>query len=279
MLRSLATVTICTAALVCQLDPAEASSLRPGFATGTLGQTDDGSSGSISLGFTVDFYGLTYDSLYVNNNGNLTFGASFGAYSPTALHNAGQAIIAPFFADVDTANGIGNAVTYGTGSIEGRDAFAANWIDVNYYNNSTHPDRLNSFQVVLIDRSDTGLGNFDIEFNYERIVWEAGTASGADLMGLGGSAARAGYSAGNGDETQSMEFTGSGVNGAFVDGGLNALSTTSNTGIAGRHLYEMRRTPNVAIVAPTPVPLPSSASLLLAAFGLLAYRQRRLKAH
>jgi hypothetical protein len=56
------------------------------------------------------------------------------------------------------------------------------------------PDRqAQHFQLVLIERSDTGAGNFDFEFNYDQIQWEARNASGG-VNGLGGSSARAGFS-------------------------------------------------------------------------------------
>jgi hypothetical protein len=67
-------------------------------------------------------------------------------------------------------------VTYGSGTADGRQAFGVNWIDVGYFSSRT--DKLNQFQLVLIDRSDTGAGNFDIEFNYGNILWETGEASG-----------------------------------------------------------------------------------------------------
>ena len=56
-------------------------------------------------------------------------------------------------------------------------------------------------------------GNFDIYFNYDRIEWEAGDASGGS-NGLGGISARAGYSNGSGS---ALELTGSGVAGSFLD--------------------------------------------------------------
>ncbi|MCK7490428.1 MAG: hypothetical protein MZW92_00410 [Comamonadaceae bacterium] len=70
---------------------------------------------------------------------------------------------------------------------------ASTWIDVGYF--STAADKLNSFQLILTDRSDTGAGNFDIEFNYDRILWETGGAGGG-VNGFGGTSAAAGYTDG-----------------------------------------------------------------------------------
>ena len=86
---------------------------------------------------------------------------------------------------------------------------------VGYFSNQA--DKLNNFQIILVDRSDTGAGNFDIYFNYTRIRWETGSASGG-YAGLGGSSARAGYSEGTGEAGTSYEMAGSAVNGALLDG-------------------------------------------------------------
>jgi len=42
----------------------------PGFNSSTLPANDDGSTGLVSIGFSANFFGTTYTSLYVNNNGN-----------------------------------------------------------------------------------------------------------------------------------------------------------------------------------------------------------------
>jgi hypothetical protein len=42
---------------------------------------DDGSLGPISLPFTFTLYGTNYNSVYINNNGNLTFSAPSSAYT------------------------------------------------------------------------------------------------------------------------------------------------------------------------------------------------------
>ncbi len=40
-------------------------------------ENDDGSSGLISLGFTFDLFGSAQTDCYINNNGNISFGAPF----------------------------------------------------------------------------------------------------------------------------------------------------------------------------------------------------------
>ena len=57
-----------------------------------------------------------------------------------------------------------------------------NWPGVGcYYENDSVTD---DFQLILIDRPDTGYrcpgDDFQIEFNYGSIQWDAGQASGGD---------------------------------------------------------------------------------------------------
>jgi hypothetical protein len=216
---------------------AQAAAVIPGvFNSNSLSGNDDGSTGLVPIGFSVNFFGTTFTDLYVNNNGNITFNTYLSTYTPFGLTSSiGTSIIAPFFADVDTR--VGNIVTYGPGIMGGRNAFGANWIDVGYF--SEHTDKLNTFQLILVDRSDVSPGDFDIIFNYDKIQWETGDASGGS-NGLGGSSAHVGYSNGTGNNGTNLELPGSGVNGAFLDGGPHALISFSNVGVPGRYLFEVR---------------------------------------
>ena len=201
--------------------------ILPGFNQNTLAPNDDGSSGLTPLGFNADFFGTTYNSAYVNNNGNITFTGPLFTFTPFSLLSTATPIIAPFFADVDTRSG--NPVTYGTGTVGGQAAFGVNWLGVRHFSaagggNNGLPT--NSFQLVMVDRSDIAPGDFDFEFNYQQIQWESGTASGGNSQGLGGFSARAGYSNGS---TAAYEIAGSAVNGAFLDNGPAATSLVQNT--------------------------------------------------
>lgn len=200
--------------------------IRAGFNANTLAANDDGSTAAIPIGFNANFFGLNFNSVFVNNNGNFTFDQPLPSFTPFNLLTQNRAIIAPFFADVDTR--AGNIVSFGNGTVGGRNAFAANWLDVRHFSatNPANTGTTNRFQAVLVDRSDTGAGNFDIEFNYERVLWESGTASGGNNAGLGGSSARAGFSNGS---TDALELAGSAVNGAFLDSGPAATSLIQNS--------------------------------------------------
>ncbi len=257
--------------MVAVVGTASAAPIRTGFDANTLAANDDGSTGAVSIGFTLNFFGINRNTLFVNNNGNVTLDSSLGSFTPFDLNTTGREIIAPFFADVDTGNNVGQEVTFGNGTVNGRNAFGVNWIDVNYFNNFVDNGILNDFQLVLIDRSDTGVGNFDIEFNYEDILWETGTASGGNSLGLGGTSARVGFSNGTGT---SFEFDGSAINGAFLNGGANALISNSNVGIDGRYVFEARS----GTINPSVVPVPAALPLLataLCGFGLISWRKKR----
>jgi hypothetical protein len=205
------------------------NAIRPGFDQQVLGPNDDESTDRVPIGFPVIYFGSTNTTLYVNNNGNVTFDSAQGAYTPTPLNNLGIKIIAPYWADVDTRNPASDVVRYGTNTVNGRRAFAANWVNVGYF--SWHVDLLLSCQLVIIDRSDIGSGDFDMEFNYYRVQWQLGDASKT-------SPPRVGYSDGSND----FELPGSGLVGSFVD--TNVLSGliyhSLNNSVPGRYVFYFR---------------------------------------
>ncbi len=249
--------------------PVHAFGIRAGFDSLTLGEIDDGPSLIANLGFSIDFGSGTYSTVWVNNNGNATFDSAFPSYTPAPLGAIGQPILAPFFADVDATNASNLnylTVSYGTGTVDGRNAFGITWRDVGYFYRGD--DKLNTFQLVIIDRSDRGAGDWDLEFNYEQIEWEVG-----DVHGSGGLAddpfdptARVGWSDGLGNVTQ---LPGSGTPGALIDGGPNALTAGQYaTGSSGNYLF----TASGGLL----VSEPGTASLV--ALGLLGLGWQRRRA-
>jgi hypothetical protein len=205
-----------------------------------LNRNDDGSTNQVALPFSIDFWGKTYDKTFVNNNGNVTFDEPLGIYTPFALTAPQQAIIAPFFADVDTRSG-GDTVKYGWGNttFDSHRAFCANWVDVGYYNQ--HYDKLNSFQLLLVDRSDIRNGDFDIVFNYGSINWETGDAS-EGVNGFGGESARVGFANGDGTNINSYELPLSGHDGALLDSNpaTGLIHNSIGTNRDGRYVWHIR---------------------------------------
>jgi Tol biopolymer transport system component len=223
----------------------------PGFTPTFLPANDDGSSGVVPIGFTIDLFGVSFSNLFVNNNGNVTFNSPLGSFTPSQLNQLSSPIIAPFWADVDT-RGAG-IVAYGTGTLDPglpteKKVFAVTWFDVGYFGFNT--DKRNTFQLVLIDQSAAfGVGSFDIEFNYDQVQWETGDASGGNL-GLGGSSVRVGYANGTQRANTSFELPGSARPGAFLAGGPNSLVAGSqgSGGVPGRYVFPAR---NGLLVADT----------------------------
>jgi hypothetical protein len=226
------------------------SAILPGFDSVNYPGNDDGtypcgtssapigcSPEAVTLPFSLNFFGHTYNAVYVNNNGNLTLDAPLDTYTPFPLSDPGTAIIAPFFADVDTR--VGNTVNFGTGVVDGRQAFAVNWPGVGCYFENNR--QVNNFQVVLIDRSDLGPGDFDIEFNYATVQWDSGTASGGDGDCRHGSAARAGYAGGSGATGTYFEIDGSGENDALLDSAdFGLVHDSIGSEQLGRYVFPVR---------------------------------------
>ena len=207
----------------------------------TLSANDDNSTTSVPLPFGVNFYGSSFQSLWVNNNGNVTFDGPLATYTPFGLSGTSKQIIAPFFGDVDTRGAGSQPVTYGWGetTYEGHRAFCVNWVNVGYF--AGHADKLNSFQLLLVHREDSSTpGDFDIIFNYDQVQWESGDASGG-IGGLGGTSASAGFSNGSGRDGTSYQLAGSLTNGAFLDSSPSGLSNTStDSTVSGRHVFRVR---------------------------------------
>ncbi len=144
--------------------------------SGSYSALDDGSYGAVALGFNFEFYGQTYNSIYINVNGNVTFGSTYSAYSASGFPSSSvPAMIAPFWGDVDlrgTSTGT-NKAYYKLDS----NKITIQWVEVGYYNQNT--DVTNTFQLVLTDGTDPDVGiGFNTKFAYDDMNWCVGDASG-----------------------------------------------------------------------------------------------------
>ncbi|XP_056324999.1 homeobox-like protein HDP1 [Danio aesculapii] len=130
---------------------------------------DDGSSSVITLLSSFPFFGRTYQQIYVNNNGDLTFSQAFSRYVPYSFPaNGSQDIIAGLWTDLNNgASGVISYHQYTSGSVLTRATqdintyfpnlpftaswvFVATWDKVPYHLSTAET----SFQVVLISGSN-----------------------------------------------------------------------------------------------------------------------------
>ncbi|XP_056153584.1 alpha-tectorin-like [Lampris incognitus] len=148
----------------------------------TSSRSDDGSSPAITLQRSFMYFGRSYNQIYVNHNGHLTFNSSWGRYVPYCFPAHGsRALIAPFWTDLDNRrNGAVYYNQYTGGSVLQRAtrdinqyfpglSFTANWVfvatwyEVAYFSNT---GTRTTAQAVLI----TGGRHSFVLMNYGQIA-------------------------------------------------------------------------------------------------------------
>ncbi|KAK2876093.1 hypothetical protein Q8A67_020189 [Cirrhinus molitorella] len=192
---------------------------------------DDGSSSVIQLLSPFHLFGRTYQQIYVNNNGHLTFNQSSSAYTPYSFPaNRNQDIIAGLWTNLDnSARGFvsynqytsGNVLTRATQDINTHFpnlTFSASWVFVATWNKVAYYSLTNtetSFQVVLISGS-----------NYSFILMNYGD------IAVTGHPVEAGYDTIN--STHYFVIPGS-VNGSSISN----LRNSSNVNVPGRWAFRV----------------------------------------
>ncbi len=158
-------------------------------------RNDDDSSLSIPLQFNFDFYGSTFTDVFINNNGNVSFGAPFSTFTSTGFPVNGFPMLAPFWADVDTRDAVNDrsGVVYFKSE---PNRFTVIWEHVGYF--AAQFDKLNTFELIMTDGTDplVGIGN-NVGFCYDDMQWTTGSASGGS-GGFGGVPATVGANKGDG---------------------------------------------------------------------------------
>ena len=165
---------------------------RDGSFIQAMNRNDDSYTNLISFPFNFGLYGTTYSSCYINNNGNVSFNNPYYNYTPYGFPVNGFAMIAAFWADIDTRNPSSGLVWY---KIESH-RFTVIWEQVGYF--GSHADKLNTFELIFTDGTDPILGSgINVAFSYGDMQWTTGDASGGS-NGFWGVAATVGTNKGDG---------------------------------------------------------------------------------
>ncbi len=155
-------------------------------------RNDDASTAIKTIPFNFCLYGTSYNQLYINNNGNITFDVAYSTFSAVGFPSSSYVMVAPFWADVDTRDATSGLVYYKITPTY----MIVQWKNVGYF--SMQVDKINTFQLIITDGTDPILpsGN-NIAFCYGDMQWTTGSAS-SGVNGFGGTAATVGVNKGDG---------------------------------------------------------------------------------
>jgi hypothetical protein len=216
--------------------------------------------------FSINFFGTVYNSLFINENGVISFGAPLSAAPRNIadIFHAGVPVIVPYFADADMAVGgrVNRTFTFGVNTF--LDMYAT-------YQGSTDPAFRNEMQVAFFG-SETST-DFRLELNYNNILWESGDLDGG-TNGLGGIAPRVGFSDGFG---RVYEVAGSGENGLLLGRNADCLPGSLSLACNDYFFSFINGMPylNGVPIFPNRVPEPMPVTLLLTGLAFLAMLRRR----
>jgi hypothetical protein len=178
-----------------------------GFGANVLAMGDDNSSAAIALApydlAGLCFFGAPHTTMFINNNGNITFNSATGDYTPDPFPASSNPMMAPWWSDVYTSTAVAspagaNRVYWDIRQVGGLGQIVVTWYLVGYY--AANPAvKLNTFQIVIRETaaaSGTTPADYTVEYRYGQLQWTTGSASGGTL-GLGGTPAQAGFDAGD----------------------------------------------------------------------------------
>jgi hypothetical protein len=214
---------------------------------------DDISTGPHDLGFTFPFYGSSQTHVFMNSNGNLSFGAGFGAFLNGPLAGAGVPLIAPFWDDFYLYTGDMRINTSRPGE------FVSLWNGVGFYDGPG----TNTFEVILL-----GAGN-EFGFAPGSILFSYGNIDGIDHYS--NDTASAGVTNGASVYATLAPFLSS-----DPDGPMNEDQAISLSGRTFLFAPDVDRGYAVTEVHLTPVPAPPAA-VLAAVGGVALFLRRRLR--
>ena len=187
----------------CYIDPDTSWTLA-------MAPNDDGFTANIPIPFDFCFYGDTITSVFINNNGNVSFGQPFSTFSSTPFPINNFPMVAPFWGDVDTRVPVGATTAGEVWYKITPTALYVNWVEVGYF--SMYIDKLNTFSLIMTDGADPVIGNGNnVAFCYKDMEWTTGDAS-SGVNGFGGVPATVGCNKGDGiDYVQVGRFDGPGT--------------------------------------------------------------------
>jgi len=148
-----------------------------GGGNSVLGATDDSTTAAMALGFDFEFYGNRYSQFYVATNGIVSFSAPVANFRGSFPQP--EAIVAPFWADVDTRGQGTITVLTGTNA-RGHRFLEVDWTAVGYFPQMI--DKLNTFKLYI---EDDPAGDV-VAFRYDNLEW-TDTSTGAIVGFNGGS--------------------------------------------------------------------------------------------
>ncbi len=160
---------------------------------------DDWSTAAIILPFNFCLYGIgvgtATNPMYINNNGNISFGAPYSTFSAVAFPSSTYTMVAPFWGDVETSNPGSGFVYYQLTPTH----LIIQWDSVTHYQSTPGEDTLkNTFQLIITNGTDSILpAGYNISFCYGEMQWTTGDASGG-THGFGGTPATVGINKGDG---------------------------------------------------------------------------------
>jgi hypothetical protein len=158
-----------------------------------LYRNDDWSTDTVTLPFNFCFYGDTITKLFINNNGNISFGSPCSTFTANSFPDTTFRMVAPIWSDVDTRDSILSGVVYFKIF---SNYMVVQWDSVGYYD--SHADRRNTYQLIISDGNTSPLPEQkNIGFCYKKMEWTTGDVSGG-VGGLGGTPATVGVNYGDG---------------------------------------------------------------------------------
>jgi len=180
-MKKIVHVALMTIAIILLINPSAKATLFWESDIGTVSLMADDDFGVISLGFNVNFYGVSYSSIRINSNGSITFGDGnydpFNVSFPAAEDVVGgdvpgdeMTMAAPLWDDLTTDPT--NTGRSGTGlytnilGSPGERRFVATWNDVGHYNlqpRKAYPNEYygsDTFQIVLFEYSNSILFSY-----------------------------------------------------------------------------------------------------------------------